>query len=77
MASGRSRRLGADIHEIDNSASRCGRLLDEVAGDAEAISGASRDHRGDGWTAKPYFGDVADAGLPAVAAAPSNWPSGR
>lgn len=35
MASSRSQ-LGADIHEIDNSASRCGRLLDEVAGDAEA-----------------------------------------
>ena len=35
MASGRSQ-LGADIHEIDNAASRCGRLLDEVAGDGEA-----------------------------------------
>jgi fatty acid synthase, bacteria type len=33
MASSRSQ-LGADIHEIDNSASRCGRLLEEVAGDA-------------------------------------------
>jgi len=30
MASSRSQ-LGADIHEIDNAASRCGRLLDEVA----------------------------------------------
>ena len=37
MASGRSQ-LGADIHEIDNAASRCGRLLDEVAGDAEAVA---------------------------------------
>ena len=37
MASGRSQ-LGADIHEIDNSASRCGRLLDEVAGDADAVA---------------------------------------
>ncbi len=45
MASSRSQ-LGADIHEIDNSASRRGRLLDE-AGDAEAVAGASRrDHRG-------------------------------
>ncbi|MDT5133161.1 MAG: fatty acid synthase, bacteria type, partial [Mycobacterium sp.] len=41
MASGRSQ-LGADIHEIDNTASRCGRLLDEVAGDAEAVA-ARRD----------------------------------
>ena len=37
MASSRSQ-LGADIHEIDNTASRCGRLLDEVAGDAEAVA---------------------------------------
>src|SRR5690606_10271300 len=41
MASGRSQ-LGADIHEIDNTASRTGRLLDEVAGDAEAVA-ARRD----------------------------------
>ena len=41
MASSRSQ-LGADIHEIDNTASRCGRLLDEVAGDAEAVA-ARRD----------------------------------
>lgn len=60
MASSRSQ-LGADIHEIDNSASRCGRLLDEVAGDAEAVAErrdeiiAAMDK-----TAKPYFGDVAD-----------------
>ncbi|WP_156524944.1 fatty acid synthase subunit beta domain-containing protein, partial [Nocardia pseudobrasiliensis] len=59
MASGRSQ-LGADIHEIDNSASRTGRLLDEVAGDAEAVAArreeiiAALDA-----TAKPYFGDVA------------------
>ncbi|MCM6778250.1 DUF1729 domain-containing protein [Nocardia sp. CDC159] len=59
MASGRSQ-LGADIHEIDNSASRTGRLLDEVAGDAEAVAA----RRGEiiealNRTAKPYFGDVA------------------
>ncbi|MGV9667344.1 fatty acid synthase subunit beta domain-containing protein [Nocardia niigatensis] len=59
MASGRSQ-LGADIHEIDNAASRTGRLLDEVAGDAEAVAArraeiiAALDA-----TAKPYFGDVA------------------
>ena len=58
MASGRSQ-LGADIHEIDNTASRTGRLLDEVAGDAEAVA----DRRDEiiealNRTAKPYFGDV-------------------
>ncbi|MFM9035257.1 MAG: fatty acid synthase subunit beta domain-containing protein [Mycobacterium sp.] len=60
MASGRSQ-LGADIHEIDNSASRCGRLLDEVAGDAEAVA-SRRDEivAAMARTAKPYFGDVAD-----------------
>jgi fatty acid synthase, bacteria type len=60
MASSRSQ-LGADIHEIDNSASRCGRLLDEVAGDAEAVA----DRRDEiiaamATTAKPYFGDVSE-----------------
>ncbi|MTB88832.1 DUF1729 domain-containing protein [Aeromicrobium sp. zg-629] len=59
MASGRSQ-LGADIHEIDNTASRTGRLLDEVAGDAEAVA-ARRDEIIEALdrTAKPYFGDVA------------------
>ncbi|WP_137875284.1 type I polyketide synthase [Rhodococcus sp. Q] len=58
MASGRSQ-LGADIHEIDNAASRTGRLLDEVAGDEKAVA-KRRDEivaALDG-TAKPYFGDV-------------------
>ncbi len=60
MASGRSQ-LGADIHEIDNSASRCGRLLDEVAGDAAAVA-ARRDEiiAAMAPTAKPYFGDIAE-----------------
>src|SRR3954451_17314112 len=60
MASSRSQ-LGADIHEIDNAASRCGRLLDEVAGDAEAVA-ARRDELITAManTAKPYFGDVGD-----------------
>ena len=60
MASGRSQ-LGADIHEIDNAAARAGRLLDEVANDADAVA-ARRDEiiaAIDG-TAKPYFGDVAE-----------------
>nr|MCW2728220.1 3-oxoacyl-ACP synthase [Aeromicrobium sp.] len=58
MASGRSQ-LGADIHEIDNTASRTGRLLDEVAGDAKAVA-ARRDEIVEALdrTAKPYFGDV-------------------
>ncbi|OBI90237.1 type I polyketide synthase [Mycobacterium asiaticum] len=60
MASSRSQ-LGADIHEIDNSASRCGQLLDEVAGDADAVA-ARRDEiiAAMAKTAKPYFGDVAE-----------------
>ena len=60
MASSRSQ-LGADIHEIDNTASRCGRLLDEVAGDAEAVA-ARRDEiiAAMANTCKPYFGDVAE-----------------
>ena len=58
MASSRSQ-LGADIHEIDNTASQTGRLLDEVAGDAEAIE-ARRDEIIEALnrTSKPYFGDV-------------------
>ena len=60
MASSRSQ-LGADIHEIDNTASRCGRLLDEVAGDEEAVA-ARRDEiiAAMANTAKPYFGDVGE-----------------
>jgi fatty acid synthase len=59
MASGRSQ-LGADIHEIDNAASTAGRLLDEVAGDADAVA-ARRDEviAAIAGTAKPYYGDVA------------------
>ncbi|MEO6793988.1 MAG: fatty acid synthase subunit beta domain-containing protein, partial [Mycobacterium sp.] len=60
MASSRSQ-LGADIHEIDNVASRCGRLLDEVAGDGDAVA-ARRDEiiAALADTAKPYFGDVSE-----------------
>ena len=58
MASGRSQ-LGADIHEIDNSFARAGRLLDEVAGDEKAVQ-ARRDEiiTAMSKTAKVYFGDV-------------------
>ncbi|WP_420873764.1 fatty acid synthase subunit beta domain-containing protein [Nocardia huaxiensis] len=59
MASGRSQ-LGADIHEIDNAASRTGRLLDEVAGDADAVAERRAEIiKALNGTAKPYFGDVA------------------
>jgi fatty acid synthase, bacteria type len=60
MASGRSQ-LGADIHEIDNAASQCGRLLDEVAGDVEAVA-EKRDEiiAAMAVTAKPYFGDITE-----------------
>ncbi|MDD7814725.1 DUF1729 domain-containing protein [Mycobacterium sp. CSUR Q5927] len=60
MASSRSQ-LGADIHEIDNTASRCGRLLDEVAGDGDAVA-ARREEiiAALADTAKPYFGDVTE-----------------
>ncbi|WP_231998692.1 type I polyketide synthase [Nocardioides baekrokdamisoli] len=59
MASGHSQ-LGADIHEIDNTASRVGRLLDEVAGDADAVKArAGEIIEALNQTAKPYFGDAA------------------
>lgn len=60
IASGRSQ-LGADIHEIDNSFARAGRLLDEVAGDAAAVA-ARKDEIISviAKTAKPYFGDIAE-----------------
>ncbi|MFI9504763.1 fatty acid synthase subunit beta domain-containing protein [Nocardia sp. NPDC052566] len=58
MASGRSQ-LGADIHEIDNAASRTGRLLDEVAGDADAVAARRAEIiEALNATAKPYFGDL-------------------
>ncbi|WP_040819999.1 type I polyketide synthase [Nocardia jiangxiensis] len=58
MASGRSQ-LGADIHEIDNAASRTGRLLDEVAGDADAVAERREEIIAAlNGTAKPYFGDL-------------------
>ncbi len=58
IVSGRSG-LGADIHYLDNHASRTAAMLDSVAGDHEAaqarkieiVTALSR-------TAKPYFGDL-------------------
>lgn len=58
MASGRSQ-LGADIHEIDNSAAKAGRLLDDVAGDEAAVTARRAEIiEAIGKTAKPYFGDL-------------------
>lgn len=58
VVSGRSD-LGADIHELDNSFARAGRLLDEVAGDAAAVETRRAEIIGAiGRTCKPYFGDL-------------------
>ena len=58
MTSGKSQ-LNADIHYVDNSASRCGRLLDTVAGNAEAVE-AKRSEiiTALSKTCKPYFGEL-------------------
>ncbi len=58
--SGRSG-LDADIHFLENSAAAAARLLDEVAGDAEAVA-ARHDEIVEALsrTAKPYFGDLAE-----------------
>ncbi|WP_445162319.1 fatty acid synthase subunit beta domain-containing protein [Mycobacterium sp. Dal123C01] len=60
IMSGRSE-LGASIHYMDNAAARADRLLEEVAGNPEAIK-ARRDEiiESLGKTAKPYFGDMPD-----------------
>lgn len=59
MTSGRSQ-LGASIHEVENTSAKVGRILDEVAGDADAVA-KRRDEIAEllDQTAKPYFGDVA------------------
>ena len=51
--------LSADIHFLDNAASRTAALLDEVAGDTDAVV-QRRDEivAALAGTAKPYFGDV-------------------
>lgn len=58
VTSGQSH-LRADIHEIDNAAAACARLISEVSGDQEAVTA----RRGEiiaalDATSKPYFGDV-------------------
>src|SRR5699024_1459069 len=51
--------LGADIHEIDNTFAKAGRLLDEVAGDADAVAARREEIIAViAGTAKPYFGDI-------------------
>lgn len=52
--------LNADIYFVDNQASRTGALLDQVAGDAEAVAARREEIIAalDG-TAKPYIGDLA------------------
>ena len=58
VISGRSD-LGADIHELDNSFARAGRLLDEVAGDVAAVETRRAEIiEAIGRTCKPYFGDL-------------------
>jgi fatty acid synthase len=51
--------LNADIHLLENSAARAGKLLQQVAGDADAVA-ARRDEivAALARTAKPYFGDL-------------------
>lgn len=58
LTSGRSQ-LNADIHYLDNAASRCGRLLDEVAGDGPAVA-ARHDEivAALATTCRPWFGDL-------------------
>ena len=59
MTSARSN-LNADIHLLDNAASRAGHLLESVAGDEAAVL-ARRDEivAALALTAKPYFGELA------------------
>ncbi|XMN61019.1 fatty acid synthase subunit beta domain-containing protein [Corynebacterium sp. LaCa116] len=58
VTSGRSD-LGASIHELDNSFARAGRLLDEVAGDAEIVAARRAEISAAlAQTSKPYFGDL-------------------
>lgn len=58
VTSGQSH-LRADIHEVDNAAAACARLVSEVSGDEEAVT-ARRDEiiAALDATSKPYFGDV-------------------
>ncbi|MFO0652265.1 MAG: DUF1729 domain-containing protein [Polyangiales bacterium] len=68
MTSGKSQ-LDADIHYVDNTAARVGRMLDEVAGN-EAAALARKDEivAALAGTAKPYFGDLTEMTPAAVLA---------
>ncbi len=68
MTSGKSQ-LDADIHYVDNTAARVGRMLDEVAGN-EAAALARKDEivAALAGTAKPYFGDLTEMSPAAVLA---------
>ena len=51
--------LNADIHYLDNPAAHVGHLLDQVAGDAQAVAARRPELiKALGATAKPYFGDI-------------------
>lgn len=58
VTSGQSH-LRADIHEVDNAAAACARLVSEVSGDEDAVA-KRRDEiiAALDATSKPYFGDV-------------------
>ncbi len=60
MTSGKSQ-LDADIHYVDNTAARVGKMLDEVAGDPAAVV-ARKDEivAALARTAKPYFGALTE-----------------
>ncbi len=58
VTSGRSG-LGADIHYLDNHAAKVAEMLDEVAGDPDAVSQRREEiEEALSRTAKPYFGDL-------------------
>ncbi len=58
MTSGKSH-LRADIHEVDNAAAACARLVSEVSGhDDEVLARRDEIIEALAETAKPYFGDV-------------------
>ena len=51
--------LGADIHYVDNHASRTGTFLDSIAGDeGEILAQKDKIIEALNQTAKPYFGDL-------------------
>ena len=66
MTSGKSQ-LDADIHYVDNTAARVGRMLDDVAGnEAAALARKAEIVAALSGTAKPYFGDLTEMSPAAV-----------